>query len=308
MARPLRIEFSGAYYHITSRGNERKPVFKGNRDRERFVSYLESATERYGAVVHVYCLMDNHYHLFLETPRGNLSQIMHHINGAYTTYFNVKRDRSGHLFQGRYKAILVDADEYAVELSRYIHLNPVRAGIVPNPEEYKWSSCRYYTEKLTPPDWLKESLILGYFGKKRKSACKRYKDFVYSVIDEEYKSPLNGLTESIFLGGDSFVSEIKSKYLGDKKEDRDIPVLKALIKRPGFDEIAEVVDSIYQSDSRIVRQIKLYVSHRFSGRKLKEIGKHYGISESGVTQASRRIKSRRRNLKLIEKKLSLSNV
>jgi len=315
MARPLRIEYSGAYYHITSRGNERKPVFKGNRDRERFVSYLESATERYGAIVHVYCLMDNHYHLFLETPRGNLSQIMHHINGAYTTYFNVKRDRSGHLFQSRYKAILVDADEYAVELSRYIHLNPVRAGIVPNPEEYKWSSCQYYTGKFTPPEWLKGNLILGYFGKKRKSACKRYREFVYSVIDEEYKSPLTELTESIFLGGDAFISEIKAKYLGDKKEDRDIPVLKTLTKKPGFDEIEKVVDSIFTPDSRVVRQIKLYISHRFSGRKLKEIGKQYGISESGVTQASRRIKthaekdaSLMRDLKLIEKKLSLSNV
>jgi len=315
MARPLRIEYSGAFYHITSRGNERKAVFKGNRDRERFVSYLESATERYGAVVHVFCLMDNHYHLFLETPRGNLSQIMHHINGAYTTYFNVKRDRSGHLFQGRYKAILVDADEYAVELSRYIHLNPVRAGIVPNPEEYKWSSCQYYTGKLTPPEWLKGNLILGYFGNKRKSACKRYRDFVYSVIDEEYKSPLTELAQSIFLGGDDFISEIKSKYLGDKKEDRDIPILKTLAKKPGFDEIEKVVDSIYQSDSRIVRKIKLYASHRFSGRKLKEIGNRYGISESGVTQASRRLKiqaekdvSLKRNLKLIEEKLSLSNV
>jgi REP element-mobilizing transposase RayT len=315
MVRPLRIEYSGAYYHITSRRNERKPVFKGSRDRERFVSYLESATERYGAVVHIYCLMDNHYHLFLETPRGNLSQIMHHINGAYTTYFNVKRDRSGHLFQGRYKALLVDADEYAVELSRYIHLNPVRAGIVPSPEEYKWSSCQYYTGKIKSPEWLEESLILGYFGKKRKSACKSYRDFVYSVIDEEYKSPLTELTQSIFLGGDAFISEIKSKYLVDKKEDRDIPALKTLTKKPDFDEIEKEVDSIYQSDSRIVRQIKLYVSHRFSGRKLKEIGKQYGISESGVTQASRRIKiqaekdvSLMRDLKLIEKKLSLSNV
>ncbi len=133
MARSLRIEFSGAFYHVTARGNERKPIYKSKRDRERFLSYLESATERYGAILHVYCLMDKHYHLFLETPSGNLSQIMHHIYGAYTTYFNTKRQRSGHLFQGRYKAILVDVDEYAEELSRYIHLNPVRAGIVSDP-------------------------------------------------------------------------------------------------------------------------------------------------------------------------------
>ncbi len=113
MARPLRIEYPGAFYHVTSRGNERKDIFKTDSDREKFLSYLESATDRYKAAIHVYCLMSNHYHILLETPSGNLSQIMRHINGAYTTYFNVKRKRSGHLFQGRYKAIVTDADEYA---------------------------------------------------------------------------------------------------------------------------------------------------------------------------------------------------
>ena len=107
----MRIEYPVAFYHVTSRGNERKAVFKSRRDREKFLSYLDSATERYGAVIHVYCLMDNHYHLLVETPLGNLSKIMQHINGAYTMYFNTKRKRSGHLFQGRYKAILVDAHD-----------------------------------------------------------------------------------------------------------------------------------------------------------------------------------------------------
>ena len=114
------------------------------RDREKFLEYLESATQRYDARIHAYCLMDNHYHPLLETPSSNLSQIMRHINGAYTNYFNVKRRRSGHLFQGRYKAILVEMDEYAKELSRYLHLNPVRAKMVQTPETYEWSSYRYY--------------------------------------------------------------------------------------------------------------------------------------------------------------------
>ena len=147
MARPLRITYPGAFYHVTSRGNEQKPVFKSIKDRTKFLEYLKSATERYSAVIHAYCLMDNHYHLLLETPSGNLSRIMAHINGAYTSYFNKKRDRAGHLFQGRYKAIVVEADEYAKELSRYIHLNPVRAGIVKMPEEYKWSNYCYYIHK-----------------------------------------------------------------------------------------------------------------------------------------------------------------
>jgi len=130
MARQLRIEFPGAFYHVTARGNERKAVFKSIKDREKFYSYLESASNRYGAVIHAYCLMDNHCHILIETPLGNLSKIMQHINSAYTTYFNIKRERSGHLFQGRYKSILVEVDEYAKELSRYIHLNPVRAKMV----------------------------------------------------------------------------------------------------------------------------------------------------------------------------------
>src|SRR4030042_4081714 len=128
MSRPLRIEYRVAFYHITSRGNERKATFRGNKNYERFLLYFESATERYGAKIHCFCLMPNHYHLLLETPRGNLHQILHHLNTGYTNYFNVRTGRVGHLFQGRYRAILVDKDNYALELSRYIHLNPVRAG------------------------------------------------------------------------------------------------------------------------------------------------------------------------------------
>ena len=154
MARPLRIQFPGAFYHVTARGNEQKNIFRSNRDREKFLSYLESAVDRYGVVIHAYCLMDNHYHALIETPKGNLSQIMRHINGAYTTYFNTKRRRAGHLFQGRFKAILVDRDEYATTLSRYIHLNPVRAGMVALPEEYPWSSYHYYVGRKKVPEWL----------------------------------------------------------------------------------------------------------------------------------------------------------
>ena len=172
MARPLRIQYPGAVYHITSRGNERKDVFKSKRDREKFLSYLKTATERYGAKIHVYCLMGNHYHLLLETPEGNLSQIMRHINGAYTTYFNTKRNRSGHLFQERIKAILVEADEYATHLSRYIHLNPERAGMVGNPVDYPWTSYRHYIGREKPPEWLVTDFVLGFFGRTCKVTSK----------------------------------------------------------------------------------------------------------------------------------------
>jgi putative transposase len=127
MARPLRIEYPDAFYHVTSRGNERKNIFRIEKDYERFLGYLESATDRYGARIHCFCLMSNHYHLLLETPKGNLHMILHHLNTSYTNYLNARTGRVGHLLQGRYCCILVEKDSYAIELSRYIHLNPVRA-------------------------------------------------------------------------------------------------------------------------------------------------------------------------------------
>ena len=315
MARPLRIEYSGAFYHITSRGNERRDVFKSQRDREKFLSYLESATERYGAAIHVYCLMDNHYHLLLETPAGNLSQIVHHINGAYTTYFNAKRKRSGHLFQGRYKAILIEVDEYAKELSRYIHLNPVRAGIAENPEEYKWSSCMYYTVKKNAPEWLERGLILGYFGKELAVSRKRYRGFIRSGMDQGYENPLAELTHSVILGSREFVTEIQDRFLKNKKPDRDLAALRELSEKPSLDHIEKVVNSVLSSDQKLARQVKLHLCHRYSGMKLREIGLRFDIGLSGITQASRRIdlktgkdKKLRKIVKTIEKKIFLSNV
>jgi REP element-mobilizing transposase RayT len=160
MGRSLRIEYPCAYYHVTSRGNERNNIFKNQRDRVKFLSYLESSVIRYGAVIHTYCLMHNHYHLLLETPLGNLSQIMQHVNGAYTNYFNTKHKRSGHLFQGRFNAILIEADAYLRELSRYIHLNPVRAGIITRPEDYRWSSYADYIDARKKSEWLRRHLFL----------------------------------------------------------------------------------------------------------------------------------------------------
>ena len=292
MARPLRIEYPGAFYHVTSRGNERKAVFKSRRDREKFLSYLESASERYGAVIHVYCLMDNHYHLLLETPFGNLSKIMQHINSAYTMYFNTKRKRAGHLFQGRYKAILVDADEYAKELSRYIHLNPVRAGVDQGPSEYEWSSCRYYMARKEAPEWLHREFILSYFADDPSAAMKKYRAFVLSVMGQEYESPLSERRHSVILGSQEFVEEIKSSFLKNRLPDRDVPDLKDLPKRVELSQVDKAVDRILASDKKLSRQVKLYFSHRYSGLRLKEMGRWYGISESGVTQASRRVRLR----------------
>jgi REP element-mobilizing transposase RayT len=313
MARQLRINFPGAFYHVTSRGNERKKIFKSKRDREKFFEYLDSATKRYNAVVHVFCLMGNHYHLLLETPSANLSQIMHHINGAYTTYFNVKHNRLGHLFQGRYIAILVDIDEYAKELSRYIHLNPVRAKLVEKPEEYMWSSYQYYIGKTKAPLWLHMDFILGYFGDKVKSAQKRYRSFVSAIVNQNYENPLNEIVGSTILGSPGFISFVRESYLSGKKADINLPALKDLVKKPTIREIISIVDSVLTKEPRLNRSVKLYLCQQYTGMKLKDIGKQFGIGESGVCQASKRIskkiksdKKLKRKIRKFESKLNMS--
>jgi len=289
MARPLRISYPGAFYHITSRGNEQKNIFKSNRDREKFLDYLESATRRYDAVIHAYCLMDNHYHLLLETPSGNLSRIMAHINSAYTLYFNSKRKRFGHLFQGRYKAILIEADEYAKELSRYIHLNPVRANLAETPEQYEWSSYCYYIGRKKAPEWLKMDFILGYFGREVSGAKKNYKDFVGILINKQYESPLINVIRSTILGTQGFIELIKDKYLPAQKEGRDIPALKTLSRKITIKDIFDEVDKIIKEDKKLSRNIKLYLSRRHTAERLDDIGRYFDIGGSGVCQAGRRI-------------------
>src|SRR4030042_3730114 len=176
MGRPLRIEYPGAFYHVTARGNEKKDIFRAKKHYERFIGYLESATERYGARIHCFCLMPNHYHLLLETPGGNLHRILHHLNTSYTNYFNAITGRTGHFFQGRYHAILVDRDSYALELCRYIHLNPVRAQLVSDPSEYFWSSYSAYLGLEQGWHWLETSFLLGGFSSDNKIAREKFRE------------------------------------------------------------------------------------------------------------------------------------
>ena len=303
MARPLRITFPGAVYHITSRGNERKAIFKSDRDREKFLAYLESATKRYQAVIHVFCLMDNHYHLLLETPQGNLPQIMRHINGAYTTYFNVKRKRSGHLFQGRYKAILVDMDTYAKELSRYIHLNPVRAKMVERPEAYNWSSYSFYIGKSKAPEWLNRDFILGYFSSNTPEAQKEYRKFVGIGSDEVCRNPLEEVIGSTLLGSPEYVASIKEKFLSDQKPDNAVQALNELVDKLCMQDIFNKVDAVFGNNCSMGRNVKMFLCQRLTGERLKDIGDYFGVGESAVSQASRRLKYKMKNDTRLEKKV-----
>jgi len=290
VSRPLRIEYPGAFYHVTARGNERKDIFRDERDRERFLDYLETAVVRYKAVTHAYCLMNNHYHLLLSTPASNLSQIVRHINGAYTVYFNKRHHRFGHLFQGRYRAILVDADEYAGELSRYIHLNPVRAGLVDRPEEYLWSSYRNYIGKKKAARWQTTDWLLRYFGKGLADAQRGYRAFVEAKIGAAEENPLKEAIASTILGRPDFIDYIREKYLGGRKRNRDVPAVAALTW-VALEKIEERVRLEFQDKPAQAKKASIYLSHRFSGLSLKEIGRQFGIKESAVSQASSRFES-----------------
>ena len=292
MARPLRITFPGAFYHVTSRGNEQKAVFKSKRDREKFLEYLQSATERYNALIHAFCLMNNHYHLLMETPSGNLPQIMRHINGAYTTYFNTKRARRGHLFQGRYKAILVDKDSYAKELSRYIHLNPVRAKMVHTPGAYPWSSYNAYIGKSEAPDWLHCDFIHAYFGKRPAAAQKGYREFVQAMAGHEYESPLQEATGKLVLGSAEFVQQVKNRYLSDQTGSRDLPALRQIHEGLGMETVLELVPGALKKMPAHMRNASIYLCRKHTGEKLRTIGQQFGISDAAVSQVCKRFAAR----------------
>lgn len=315
MARPLRIEYSGAFYYVTAKGNEQKAVFKSQKDREKFLDYLATASSRYGAIIHAFCLMSNHYHLLLETPGGNLSQIMRHINGAYTTYFNIRRKRTGHLFQGRYKAVLVEAETFAPELTRFIHLNPVQERMTVCPEAYPWSSYRCYIGQATTPDWLRTGFILDSFAPDREQAQQKYQQFVEDLLPTEYENPLKGTVASTLLGSAIFITEVTERHLEKRRADSNLPALKKLVGGPSLDAIISGVERAVGPDADLTKKLSIYCCHRYSGAKLREIGERFNMSDSSVCQVSRRIMLRakqdervRESMGRVAQELGLANV
>ena len=287
MARPLRIEFPGAFYHVMSRGNEKQTIYKNRLDRMKFLEYLASASVRYGASIHCYCLMDNHYHLLLETPDCNLVQIMHHINGAYSAYFNTKHSRVGHVFQGRYRSVLIDADAYYLALSRYIHLNPVKEGLSSSPATYEWSSYQYYISGLETLNWLQTNFLLTMVGD---GPDARYKYHQYVEADDDAFNDLyaSKFSSPAILGRPEYVEEIKEKYLSTQLVSRDLPATRELRIRPEIQQIVDVVAGELSGDHRLVKKMTIYMCHHFSGCSLKEIGAYFGVGESAVSESSNR--------------------
>ncbi len=270
MARTLRIEFPGAVYHVTSRGNARSKIYRDDEDRLIFLATLAWVVGRFGWVCHAYCLMDNHFHLLVETPAANLSRGMRQLNGVYTQRFNRRHRKVGHLFQGRFKAILVERDRYLLELARYIVLNPVRARRVKSPKNYPWSSYRPTLGLAPAPSGLTTDWVLGQFAKTKPAARKRYAKFVHAGIGQA--SPWGELKGQVILGGEAFVEHL-APQLNQRKKVTEIPKRQRLLRRAALKTLLAGAET---KAARNDAMAQACIEHGYTLAEIsKEVGLHY---------------------------------
>ena len=275
MGRPLRLEFQDAVYHVFSRGNERKAIFRCAADYERFLSILRDCALTFNVLIHAYSLMPNHFHLLIETKEANLSYVMKRLLGLYTLRFNKKHKRVGHLFQGRYKAHLIDKDSYFLQVSRYIHLNPVKAKIVRSAEDHTYTSMRYYLSRKSP-DFLHKDFTLGQF-----ESPSGYSRFVLDGLADRQDIFKNALGGSI-LGSEDFLAKIKTKIL--KKEPSDFQGKNKMFQKPLSEAIKLCKD--YPKSHQI------YILAKHARATQKQIGEIFQISHSAVCQSMRRFQDK----------------
>ncbi|MBU2392325.1 MAG: transposase [Gammaproteobacteria bacterium] len=272
MSRPLRLEFAGALYHVTSRGNERKAIYLEEADFQRFLETVAQVCERYNWVIHAYCLMTNHYHLLVETPDANLSLGMRQLNGVYTQLFNRAHKRVGHLFQGRYKAILVQKDSYLLEVSRYIVLNPVRAAMVDHCIEWPWSSYGFTCHQQQAPEWLAVEPLLSLFASGRTEAVARYQDFVMQGVGKPLWAEVK---QQLYLGSDRFVSEMQNK-IAKPELLSEVPFVQ---KRPPAKAIAWYVQQCAGDRNKAVQ-----MAFASGGYTQAELSRYFGLHSSTVSR------------------------
>ncbi len=302
MARPLRIDYAGAYYHVTNRGVGRQNIFFEESDRQNFLEILGEMRKRWGIIIHGYCLMSNHYHLEIEAPEGNLSRSMQWLNQVYAGHINRTRGRVGHLFQGRFKSVLVEAETHLHLLTRYIHLNPVRAGIVRSPSDYKWSSYRIFLGLKKRPNWFEVTKTLEIFGGSKKEQRRRYKEFVEDGVSDY---PLKEMAFGAILGTKEFIERIRKKLKKGKflKNGREVSGLVRAIPRPALEDICDIVVKVYRlskEELRIkgrkrneVRDIAIFLSREYTRCTFREIGDYYGgIGTPAVSLACFRVMKR----------------
>ncbi len=271
MARPLRIEFPGAVYHVASRGNARQRVFLDERDRAAFLEAVAAGASRYGFIIHAYCLMDNHYHLLVETPKANLSLGMQRINGEYTQGFNRRHRRCGHLFQGRFKAVLVQKESYLLEVCRYVVLNPVRAKMVERAGDWWWSSYRATAGEVKRPPYLSTTWVLSQFHREKAKAQRLYRRYVAQGLRQK-ESPFGRVAAQMVLGTAEFVEAWREKAEA-RREVKEHQRFQRVAGRP---PVGEIVDR-KKADGKAGLAAQVREAHVIHGYTLALIAKHLGV-------------------------------
>lgn len=277
MARPLRIELAGGLYHVTSRGDRRENIYLNDQDRLLWLQLFSDTCERFNWNCHAWCLMDNHYHIVIETMDANLARGMRHLNGVFTQTTNHLHQRVGHLFQGRYKAILVEKNSHLLELARYVVLNPVRAGMVKDVADWPWSSWQAMTACVPSPLWLNTDWILTQFGQTRSAATAAYAAFVRRGVG--LPSIWGKLNNQIFLGSEIFAKQMLS--VSDKQALKEIPRAQRCRKACTLDEYAE------NSATVKIAMVRAFTSGDFT---MEKIARHFKVHYSTVSRAIKRDK------------------
>lgn len=304
MARPLRIEYPGAWYHVLNRGLGRRKTYLTSSDRWQFLSILDETVETFHIEVHAYALMDNHYHLLIHTPEMGLARAMRHINGVYTQKFNKAHRTDGPLFKGRYKAKIVDKDEYLLEVVRYIHMNAVDAGLARSPGSYVWSSHRAYLQPQKKVRWLTTDEVLGYFGKVRNRAVEEFDRFVRAGAPETLRDAMQ--RDTVVIGCDGFREWVYENFVGSKKQsDKEISVKHSQPKLGvkwkdillsvafAYDVSGVELRSKRPGQRNEARLMAIYLIRKLTGRVHGETAKIFGVeSEYTIAKAYERFKTR----------------
>lgn len=279
MARPYRIEYPGALYHVTARGNARQDIFLDDVDRTLFLEGYDQVSQRFNWRCHAYCLMSNHYHFVLETPDANLSQGMRQLNGVYTQRFNRRHGRTGHVLQGRFSAILVEREPYLLELCRYVVLNPVRAGLVRSAREWPWSSYRATAGQAVGAAWLSLDWLLSHFGRTRARAEAAYREFV----SEGRTQPRiwEQLQQQVYLGSDAFIRQMQ-KRKSPTKDLSEVPKAQRRFPTKSLTWYAQANRDPHQAMAR---------AYTSGGYTLKAIATHFGVHYSTVSRALRKFET-----------------
>jgi len=312
MSRPLRIQYPGAWYHVMNRARRGHDLYPDRAHMVAFLNLLKETADMFNLKVSSYCLMSTHYHLLVQTPDGNLSRCMRHLNGIYTQRFNVVNKCDGTLFRGRYKSILVDADSYLLELVRYIHRNPLRAGIAKKPDQYVWSSHLGYLSDDQEWEWLHKEFVLGMLGKYRAVRIKKYRQFVEKQDAEQLLSFFEKTNLPSLLGSNKFVEWAKAKFF-EGSIHKDVPQSKILA--PDRPTIINAVCGFYKADEKDIaavrrgvqnepRDVAIYLLRTICGEPLMRIGQAFGMTQySSVSSAIERIKKKRQNDSRFQKRL-----